>query len=141
DDILSFADFFLHQSNGDLNKKVRGFSPAVQSFFLEYEWSGNMRGRKNIIKRAVLLCVDNVVVIDVLPSEMFDRTYAFDDEDIEYEKNSQEDNLKLYSSKSEEKTIRLALEKAKFNKTKAAKILGIDRKTLYNKIKLYDIEV
>ncbi|PJR04600.1 sigma-54-dependent transcriptional regulator [Avrilella dinanensis] len=141
EDILSFADFFLHQSNSDLNKNVRGFSPEVQSFFLEYEWPGNLREMRNIIKRAVLLCVDNVVGIDVLPSEIFDRTNDFDDEDIEYESNSQEDNLKLYSSKSEEKTIRLALEKAKFNKTKAAKILGIDRKTLYNKIKLYDIEV
>ena len=141
EDILSFADFFLHQSNGDLNKNVRGFSPEVQSFFLEYEWPGNLREMRNIIKRAVLLCVDNVIGIDVLPSEIFDRTNDFDDEDMEYENNSQEDNLKLYSSKSEEKTIRLALEKAKFNKTKAAKILGIDRKTLYNKIKLYDIEV
>lgn len=141
EDILSFADFFLQQSNGDLNKNVRGFSPEVQSFFLEYEWPGNLREMRNIIKRAVLLCVDNVVGIDVLPSEIFDRTNDFDDEDMEYENNSQEDNLKLYSSKSEEKTIRLALEKAKFNKTKAAKILGIDRKTLYNKIKLYDIEV
>lgn len=141
EDILSFADFFLQQSNGDLNKTVRGFSPEVQSFFLEYEWPGNLREMRNIIKRAVLLCVDNVVGIDVLPSEIFDRTNDFDDEDMEYESNSQEDNLKLYSSKSEEKTIRLALEKAKFNKTKAAKILGIDRKTLYNKIKLYDIEV
>lgn len=141
EDILSFADFFLQQSNSDLNKNVRGFSPEVQAFFLEYEWPGNLREMRNIIKRAVLLCVDNVVGIDVLPSEIFDRTNDFDDEDIEYESNSQEDNLKLYSSKSEEKTIRLALEKAKFNKTKAAKILGIDRKTLYNKIKLYDIEV
>lgn len=141
EDILSFADFFLQQSNSDLNKNVRGFSPEVQSFFLEYEWPGNLREMRNIIKRAVLLCVDNVVGIDVLPSEIFDRTNDFDDEDMEYENNSKEDNLKLYSSKSEEKTIRLALEKAKFNKTKAAKILGIDRKTLYNKIKLYDIEV
>lgn len=141
EDILSFADFFLQESNSDLNKNVRGFSPEVQAFFLEYEWPGNLREMRNIIKRAVLLCVDNVVGIDVLPSEIFDRTNDFDDEDMEYENNSQEDNLKLYSSKSEEKTIRLALEKAKFNKTKAAKILGIDRKTLYNKIKLYDIEV
>ncbi|WP_277631830.1 sigma-54-dependent transcriptional regulator [Avrilella dinanensis] len=141
EDILSFADFFLQQSNSDLNKNVRGFSPEVQAFFLEYEWPGNLREMRNIIKRAVLLCVDNVVGIDVLPSEIFDRTNDFDDENMEYENNSQEDNLKLYSSKSEEKTIRLALEKAKFNKTKAAKILGIDRKTLYNKIKLYDIEV
>lgn len=141
EDILSFADFFLQQSNSDLNKNVRGFSPEVQAFFLEYEWPGNLREMRNIIKRAVLLCIDNVVGIDVLPSEIFDRTNDFDDEDMEYESNSQEDNLKLYSSKSEEKTIRLALEKAKFNKTKAAKILGIDRKTLYNKIKLYDIEV
>ncbi|HLV46186.1 MAG TPA: sigma-54 dependent transcriptional regulator [Flavobacterium sp.] len=143
EDILSFANFFLQQSNDELNKNVKGFSPEVQAFFLEYEWPGNLREMRNIIKRAVLLCMDNVVGIDVLPAEIFERS----DEDIDesnssiFETQKEEDSLKLYSSKSEEKTIRLALEKAKFNKTKAAKILGIDRKTLYNKIKLYDIEV
>ena len=147
EDILSFANFFLQQSNNELNKNVAGFSPEVQAFFLAYEWPGNLREMRNIIKRAVLLCMDNVVDIDVLPAEIFERSNDNDDVETKEVKpttinhQAEEENLKLYSSKSEEKTIRLALEKAKFNKTKAAKLLGIDRKTLYNKIKLYDIEV
>src|SRR5690554_5728104 len=140
EDILSFADFFLQQSNTDLNKNVIGFSPEVQSFFLTYDWPGNLREMRNIIKRAVLLTNGNTVGIDVMPTEIFEETSDNDGFQLT-EIHKEEDNLKLYSSKSEEKTIRLALEKAKFNKTKAAKILGIDRKTLYNKIKLYDIEI
>ena len=140
EDILSFADFFLQQSNTDLNKSVIGFSPEVQSFFLTYDWPGNLREMRNIIKRAVLLTNGNTVEIDVMPTEIFEETFDSDKFSLT-ESYKEEDNLKLYSSKSEEKTIRLALEKAKFNKTKAAKILGIDRKTLYNKIKLYDIEI
>src|SRR5690554_1462309 len=140
EDILSFADFFLQQSNTDLNKNVIGFSPEVQSFFLTYDWPGNLREMRNIIKRAVLLTNGNTVEIDVMPTEIFEETSDNDGFQLT-EIHKEEDNLKLYSSKSEEKTIRLALEKAKFNKTKAAKILGIDRKTLYNKIKLYDIEI
>ena len=140
EDILSFADFFLQQSNTDLNKNVIGFSPEVQSFFLTYDWPGNLREMRNIIKRAVLLTTENTVGIDVMPTEIFEESTDNDGFPLT-ESYKEEDNLKLYSSKSEEKTIRLALEKAKFNKTKAAKILGIDRKTLYNKIKLYDIEI
>lgn len=140
EDILSFADFFLQQSNTDLNKNVIGFSPEVQSFFLTYDWPGNLREMRNIIKRAVLLTTENTVGIDVMPTEIFEESTDNDGFPLT-EIHKEEDNLKLYSSKSEEKTIRLALEKAKFNKTKAAKILGIDRKTLYNKIKLYDIEI
>lgn len=137
EDILSFANFFLEQSNADLNKNVEGFSDEVQSFFLDYDWPGNLREMKNIIKRAVLLSVNNFVEVEVLPAEIFNQPKNIGEKE---NVNSAED-LKLYSSKSEEKTIRLALEKAKFNKTKAAKILGVDRKTLYNKIKLYDIEI
>ncbi len=139
EDILSFANFFLQQSNADLNKNVEGFSDEVQAFFLDYDWPGNLREMKNIIKRAVLLSADKHVEVDVLPTEIFNQPKTFVTEG-EQPVNTTED-LKLYSSKSEEKTIRLALEKAKFNKTKAAKILGVDRKTLYNKIKLYDIDV
>ena len=54
---------------------------------------------------------------------------------------AEDTEFKLFSSKNEEKAIIVALEKAKFNKTKAAQILGIDRKTLYNKIKIYNIEL
>lgn len=137
-DILIFADFFLNESNQDLEKNVSDFSEQVKSIFLNYDWPGNLREMRNIIKRAVLLTTTDIVETDVLPNEIFASKEIVLKEDSS---NNESDYLKLYSSKNEENTIKIALEKAKFNKTKAAQILGIDRKTLYNKIKLYNIEL
>lgn len=139
-DILLFADFFLEQSNHDLDKKIENFSNEVKEIFLRYDWPGNLREMRNIIKRAVLLTNTSVIDKSVLPTEIFEPSNQYIPNDtISAERN--EEDLKLYSSKNEENTIRMALEKAKYNKTKAAQILGIDRKTLYNKIKLYEIEL
>lgn len=91
---------------------------------------------KNIIKRSVLLTKGDFIEKDVLPDEMFVSRPITSDSP-----NEEERDLKLFSSKNEEQAIRTALEKVKFNKTKAAQLLGIDRKTLYNKMKLYDIEL
>ncbi|MCP1995582.1 two-component system response regulator HydG [Flavobacterium sp. HSC-61S13] len=138
-DIMMFADHFLNESNKDLEKRVLGFSPEVEELFLSYDWPGNLREMKNIIKRSVLLTKDEWISKDVLPAEMFEASKD-PSRPIQTEEEEDED-LKLFSSKNEEHAIRTALEKVKFNKTKAAQLLGIDRKTLYNKIKLYDIEL
>lgn len=130
-DILIFANHFLEMANSDLEKDVLGFSPDVTDLFLTYDWPGNLREMKNIIKRSVLLSRGDTVLKEVLPQEMFENNFQ--------DKNESE--FLLYSSKDEEKAILEALEKVKFNKTKAAQLLGIDRKTLYNKIKLYNIEL
>lgn len=130
-DILIFANHFLEMANTDLEKEVLGFSQPVIDLFLTYDWPGNLREMKNIIKRSVLLTKGDQVQKDVLPQEMFDNPVQ----------EKPESEFQLYSSKDEEKAILDALEKAKFNKTKAAQLLGIDRKTLYNKIKLYNIEL
>lgn len=130
-DILIFANHFLEMANSDLEKDVLGFSPDVTDLFLTYDWPGNLREMKNIIKRSVLLSRGDTVLKEVLPQEMFENNFQ--------DKNESE--FLLYSSKDEEKAILDALEKVKFNKTKAAQLLGIDRKTLYNKIKLYNIEL
>lgn len=136
-DILLFADFFLKQSNADLEKEIIDFSDEVKNIFLNYDWPGNLREMRNVIKRSVLLTTSPFIEKEVLPIEIFTQNRI--SEDLVY-KSDQED-LKLFSQKNEEQTIVTALEKAKFNKTKAAQILGIDRKTLYNKIKLYNIEL
>ena len=136
-DILLFADFFLKQSNVDLEKEIIDFSDEVKSIFLDYDWPGNLREMRNVIKRAVLLSSLNYIQKEVLPIEIFSQNKA--SEDLVFKSDGED--LKLFSQKNEEQTIITALEKAKFNKTKAAQILGIDRKTLYNKIKLYNIEL
>lgn len=149
-DILEFADFFLHSSNIDLEKNVLGFSDQVKEIFLKYEWPGNLREMKNVVKRSVLLSQNDLIQVDVLPNEIkenksFLREHTDGEGFISYQKESIEprdiSDFKLFSSKNEEQLIKAALEKSKYNKTKAATILGIDRKTLYNKMKLYGIEL
>jgi two-component system response regulator HydG len=95
---------------------------------MNYDWPGNLREMKNTIKRSVLLTKTSTVPIDVLPQEMRSAI-------------EQENAIPYYSKENEESAIRSALEKAGFNKTKAAKLLNIDRKTLYNKLKLYSIDL
>lgn len=138
-DVLSFAKHFLKNSNEELEKGVKGFSSEVERLFLTYDWPGNLREMKNIIKRSVLLTKGDFIEKDVLPDEMFNpKSIVVSD----YAPGIEEEReLKLFSSKNEEHAIRTALEKVKFNKTKAAQLLGIDRKTLYNKMKLYNIEL
>lgn len=135
-DVLSFAKHFLKNSNQELEKNVKGFSSEVECIFLTYDWPGNLREMKNIIKRSVLLTKGDFIEKDVLPDAIFAPKPMVADSP-----NEEERDLKLFSSRNEEQAIRTALEKVKFNKTKAAQLLGIDRKTLYNKMKLYNIEL
>ncbi|WKW47659.1 sigma-54 dependent transcriptional regulator [Myroides sp. JBRI-B21084] len=144
-DILEFANLFIQQSNNELERQIDGLSNEVIDLFLQYEWPGNLREMRNVIKRAVLLSTTSLIEKDVLPEEMFQSTIS--KSMIQNASASTSNNmhfnhdLKLYSSQNEEHLIRLALEKAKYNKTKAAQILSIDRKTLYNKLKLYNIDL
>ena len=127
-DIMVFAHHFLALANDDLEKNIKGFDDEVIELFMNYDWPGNLREMKNTIKRSVLLTKSNSVPIDVLPQEMRSAI-------------EQENAIPYYSKENEESAIRSALEKAGFNKTKAAKLLNIDRKTLYNKLKLYSIDL
>lgn len=127
-DIMIFANHFLALANDDLEKEIEGFDQDVTDLFKAYDWPGNLREMKNIIKRSVLLERSNMIHIDVLPHEM---------QDVARLSNS----LSGYSKNDEEQAIRQALEKTNNNKSKAAKLLDIDRKTLYNKLKLYNIDL
>jgi len=126
-DIMVFANHFLAQANTDLEKEVQGFDADVVDLFNTYDWPGNLREMKNIIKRSVLLEKTDYIHIDVLPAEMRQAPANAD--------------LSSYTKANEEETIIKALEKANYNKSKAAKLLDIDRKTLYNKLKLYNLDL
>jgi two-component system response regulator HydG len=125
-DIMVFANHFLAQANEDLEKEIEGFDQDVIQLFRNYDWPGNLREMKNIIKRSVLLEKSDVIHLDVLPAEMREPSGT---------------NNFGYTKDNEEDAIKKALEKANYNKSKAAKLLDIDRKTLYNKLKLYNLDL
>jgi len=128
DDVMAFARFFLVQANAYLSRDVKGFEPDVEALFERYNWPGNLREMKNVIKRAVLLVPGEQITLNEIPEEL-------------YRSANREDKFTLYSETNEITLIEKALEKADYNKSKAARILKIDRKTLYNKLKLYQIEL
>lgn len=123
EDLLVFADFFLEKANSQLNKEIIGFSQEVLAVFNKYHWPGNLRELQNVIKRATLLSQGEFIEKNVLPQELF--------------QSKESTNFSL--SESEKESILIALDRAKNNKSEAAILLQISRKTLYNKLKLYQI--
>lgn len=127
EDIMLFARYFLDQANLYLNKSVAGFDPEVETIFMSYSWPGNLREMKNVVKRATLLAGIKLIGLKEIPVELYT---ARDD-----------DPFSLHSQQNEKERILKALDITGNNKSKAAQLLRIDRKTLYNKLKLYEIEV
>jgi two-component system response regulator HydG len=144
-DIPLFAQFFLDRTNDELQKNVEGYDEDVEEMFLNYAWPGNLREFRNVVRRAVLLTPSGKINSKVLPWEI---TQA--QEQPKFQLNGLGDNLhstnlpvkevdlKDAAAKAEYETIMNVLKEVNFNKTKAAEILKIDRKTLYNKIKIYE---
>lgn len=157
DDIMLFANHFLQNTNQELGKKVVRFSPEVETIFRNYVWYGNLRELRNVIKRATLLTDGEQIEAASLPFEIvnfsklqFDRqpepqavtnSFAPPVTDLMDSRRSgnelNENTLKGASIDAEYEMILKALKKVNFNKSKAAKLLNIDRKTLYNKMKQY----
>lgn len=157
EDIMVFARHFLQKANESLHKRIRGFSPEVEEIFRNYVWHGNLRELKNVVKRAALLTDGDYVEDRSLPFEISNyRKLLFEHsgEPIAEAPTTAvsiretvatapvrrpfgENSLKEASIDLEYEMILKALKETNFNKSKAARLLNIDRKTLYNKIKLY----
>ena len=124
EDIPLFANFFLDQANRELEKPVPGFLPEAMERISQYTWPGNLREMRNTVMRAALLAQGNPIRVKLLGIDMnIDKPINI-----------------LHDPDSERTKIVSALQKCSGNKSKAAAMLGIDRKTLYNKLKLYQIE-
>ncbi|MBL7933835.1 MAG: sigma-54-dependent Fis family transcriptional regulator, partial [Bacteroidia bacterium] len=143
DDIMNFADFFLKNANAELGKNIQGFVPEVEKIFLDYNWPGNLREMNNIIKRAALLTGKDMITPETLPQEIiFQAKFNLLDDSKENTANiKQMPDLKSAALHAEYEKILEVLRKVNFNKSKAAILLNIDRKTLYNKMKTFNLLV
>lgn len=129
EDLMLFADYFLQKANNSLDKDILGFSEEVIAIFGNYHWPGNLRELQNVIKRAVLLTTGDLVEKDTLPKEVY-KAKEINEADPNFSKADYE----------KEQIIR-ALKQTNFNKSQAAKLLQITRKTLYNKINHYNLDL
>ena len=145
-DIPPFAEFFLQKTNDELGKNVAGFEPQVIEMFMNYTWPGNLREFRNVVRRAVLLTQGDLISEKTLPWEITNVNPltatpepAANKEQATTTITLKKDiGLKGAASKAEYETIMNVLKEVKFNKKKAAEVLNIDRKTLYNKLKSYE---
>ena len=119
-DLFLFADLFIRHANEELNRNVEGFDSGAAEMLASHSWPGNLRELNNVVKRAVLLTRGSQITTAELTLAMGQiRT----------------DNvLQLHDEDTERQRIITALQQTKGNKAKAARLLGIDRKTIYNKI-------
>ena len=132
EDILLFANFFLDQANRELERSLIGFDAEASEALQSYPCPGNLRQLKNTVKRATLLAQGEYITRKDLGEEIGEQreeTFA----------KIPEESFILHNEETEKLRIMKALQQTGNNKTKAATLLGIDRKTLYNKLKLYHI--
>jgi two-component system, NtrC family, response regulator HydG len=148
EDIIPLTEFFLAKATAEIDKDIRGFEDDVLQRFLQYSWPGNLREFRNVIRRAVLLTKPgNKITAETLPWEINSSTAAFSSPVASepgipvaqvlppLSNGEDKDILKEAAGKAEYEMIMSALQQVNFNKKKAAELLKIDRKTLYNKIK------
>ncbi len=125
-DIFLFANFFMQHANKELGRNLLGFDSKAMDTIASYSWPGNLRELNNVVKRATLLAKGNHITATDLERTM--NTAA------------KVEPLALHDRQTEQQRIETALRTTHGNKSKAAQLLGIDRKTLYNKMQRYGMK-
>ena len=119
-DLFLFADLFVRHANEELNRDVEGFDSAAAEMLVSHPWTGNLRELNNVVKRAVLLARGKLITTAELTMAM--------------PHVQPEPSMALHDEDTERSRIVAALRQTNGNKAAAARLLGIDRKTIYNKI-------
>lgn len=137
-DLILFMDLFREIANRELDRKVKEFSPEVIATFRKYSWPGNLRELRNVVRRAILFTTGSVVEMSSIPPEMTESME-------QQQKNQKEEfsdvkDLKSIQESTERQLIAKTLLDTGFNKAKTARLLNIDRKTLYMKMEKYNIK-
>lgn len=123
-DLFLFANLFVKQANAELQRHVEGFDEKATELLARYDWPGNLRELNNVVKRATLLARGRYIGVDELSQSIVPV---------------RQQPLALHDEESERQRIEDALRAAGGNKSKAARLLGVDRKTLYNKLQKYGL--
>ena len=125
-DIFLFADLFIKHANADLGRDVIGLDDKASERIASYAWPGNLRELNNVMRRATLLAKGKHIGLSVLERSMAPSTPT--------------EPLALHDELTEQQRIEAALRATGGNKSKAAQLLAVDRKTLYNKMKRYGMD-
>ena len=126
DDIFLFADLFIKHANADLGRDVIGLDDKASERIASYAWPGNLRELNNVMRRATLLAKGKHIGLSELERSMAPSTPT--------------EPLALHDELTEQQRIEAALRATGGNKSKAAQLLAVDRKTLYNKMKRYGMD-
>jgi len=132
EDIPALADFFLKRYAKKNQKDIKGFHPQALMLLARYSWPGNIRELENSIERAVILCLGEQITPKELPPQMVPDDFETVEAPLSTQGGQSLKNV-------EREAIRTTLEQTDGNKSRTAKILGIARQTLINKIKAYGL--
>ena len=135
DDIILFVGHFVQKFNQRYNKKITEVSPAAMQLLMSQPWKGNIRELENVIERAVLLADEDVISPDLLGFSLNAQPRRADASDM----GTGTISLQQAVSDAEKRAIQRALAITQGNRTKAATLLGIGRRTLYDKLEEYKI--
>jgi len=127
DDIPLLTEHFRRNFNSKFGKEIKGISSEVERMFLDYPWHGNVRELENLLEHSFVRCRQSVITVENLPPDFLQY----------FESHALTNDL---NPEDEARAIRKALEQAGGNRTEAARLLGMSRRTIYRKLEKLGIE-
>jgi len=132
EDLIPLVDYFLKKFSAKYQKRITNISPEVMASFSNYNWPGNIRELENVLERMILMSETATLGLDHLPGEIRGAISTISTPTLK-------EKVDTISQVTEKQMIIDALNKTNQNRTRAAKLLGISRRTLQNKIKEYGL--